>query len=267
MAVYEIPLVPSNLRPQEMITQMADTLEFLDQVSSDIFSKVTLKIQESRSRINKIHKRVEVAQAKIDGLKGSRKATKIFSSSRFPGNFKADDTSIFHEASLKFTKTPVVPNGSEVVVDGDLIFYPTHQLNRIKHQTPALPSSVSELLIFNTEDLAFQEQSIADKSSKSTLRRKHDSEMSVDTSLGDAPWSISQREQLERSNPLNFSYMPGIYNWFMSTIALNYLSVPFSQVLEMFRNWIYLWLFPTYLALLMTWLITKTSVPESHLRW
>ncbi|XP_046636901.1 WASH complex subunit 1-like isoform X3 [Daphnia pulicaria] len=102
-------------------------------------------------------------------------------------------------------------DGSESIVDGDMVFYPTHQQNGARRQTPAPPSSVSELLIFNTEDLAFQRQSNSDKSSKSTLRRKHDSEISTDTSIGEAPWSISsQRDQLERSNPLNFSYMPGL---------------------------------------------------------
>lgn len=209
MAVYDIPLVSSNLRPQEMIIQMADTLEFLDRVSSDIFSKVALQIQDSRTRIINIHRRVEVAQAKIDGLKGSRKATKIFSSSRFPGNFQSESRGIFNDTDIKFNRTTLDLNGSESNVDGDLIFYPTLQLNGTRHQRPAPPSSVSELLIFNTEDLAFQQQSLSDKSSKSTVRRKHDSDMSVDTSLGDAPWSISQREQLERSNPLNFSYIPG----------------------------------------------------------
>jgi WAS family protein 1 len=164
----------------------ADTSEFLDQISGDIFSEVAQRIQESRTRINNIHERVEVAQSKLDGLKGSRKATKIFSSS-------------------------VQVDGSESIVDGEMVLYPTHQQNEARRQTPAPPSSVSELLIFNTEDLAFQRQSNSDyKSSKSTLRRKQDSEISTDTSIGEAPWSISsQRDQLERSNPLNFSYMPG----------------------------------------------------------
>jgi WAS family protein 1 len=163
----------------------ADNLEFLDRISGDIFSEVAQRIQESRTEISNIHKRVEVAQSKLDGLKGSRKATKIFSSS-------------------------VQVDGSESIVDGEMVLYPTHQQNEARRQTPAPPSSVSELLIFNTEDLAFQRQSNSDKSSKSTLRRKHDSEISTDTSIGEAPWSISsQRDQLERSNPLNFSYMPG----------------------------------------------------------
>jgi WAS family protein 1 len=162
----------------------ADTSEFLDQISGDIFSEVAQRIQESRTRINNIHERVEVAQSKLDGLKGSRKATKIFSSS-------------------------VQVDGSESIVDGEMVLYPTHQQNEARRQTPAPPSSVSELLIFNTEDLAFQRQSNSDKSSKSTLRRKQDSEISTNTSIGE-PWSISiQRDQLERSNSLNFSYMPG----------------------------------------------------------
>jgi WAS family protein 1 len=118
----------------------------------------------------------------------------------------------------------VGPVGSESIVDGDMVFYPTHQQNGARRKTPALPSSVSKLglLIFDTFDFRTpQRQSNSDKSSKSTLRRKHDSEISTDTSIGEAdtlpyqdhsdcPWSISsQRNQLERSNPLNFSYMPG----------------------------------------------------------
>lgn len=209
MGVYEIPLVSSNLRPQEMITQMADTLEFLDQISNEIFARVTSRILESRTRINNIHQRVELAQAKINGLKGSRKATKVFSSSRFPGNFHANSKSIFNRSSLKLNKTTVGNNDTEIMVDGDMVFYPVHHQNGTRQQILAPPGSASELLIFNTEDLAFQGQSLSDKCSKSTLRRKHDSEMSTDTSLGDAPWSISQRDQLERSNPLNFSYIPG----------------------------------------------------------
>lgn len=200
----------SNLRPQEMISQMADTLTFLDQVSTDIFARVTLQIQKSRARINNIHKRLDVAQAKVEGLKGSRKATKIFSNSRFPGTFCAENKATFEKSSLKFSKTRVESDCSEATIEGDTIFYPSLQINGTsRHQTPVAPISVSGLLIFNTEDLAFQQQKVPDKSSKSTLRRKHDSEMSTDTSLGDAPWSISQREQLERSNPLNFSYIPG----------------------------------------------------------
>ena len=266
MSVYEIPLVSSNLRPQEMISQMADTLEFLDQVSSDIFARVTQQIQESRMRINGIHKRVQVAQAKIDGLKGSRKATKIFSSSRFPGNFQANSKSLFHKTSMIFNRTKVDYDGSECIVDGDMIFYPTHQQNGTKHQTPAPPSSVSELLIFNTEDLAFRGQSITDKSAKSNLRRKHDSEISTDISIGEAPWSISsQRDQLERSNPLNFSYIPGNYQTF------NYIlehKITFKIRLkdwETFQNWIFLWPFLTCLALQMIWPTPKTSVQGSHL--
>jgi WAS family protein 1 len=176
----------------------ADNLEFLDQISGDIFSEVAQRIQESRTRISNIHKRVEVAQSKLDGLKGSRKVTKIFSSS--------------------------IQVDAESIVDGDMVFYPTHQQNGARRKTPALPSSVSKLglLIFDTFDFRTpQRQSNSDKSSKSTLRRKHDSEISTDTSIGEAdtlpyqdhsdcPWSISsQRNQLERSNPLNFSYMPG----------------------------------------------------------
>ena len=211
MTVYEVPIVSANLHEEEMIGQICDCLQHLDAVSKDIFTKITTKIHHSRSRIKNVKERVNAAQKKIDSITGSRKATKIFSSSRFPGSFQSDSTCLFGSTNVILSRTALDIQNMEVPSNiNDLVFYPPHNANHIAHHCSLNnPQSVSELLIFNSEDLAFQRQSLSDKSIKSTLRRKHDSDISVDTSIGDAPWSISQRDQLERSNPLNFSYMPG----------------------------------------------------------
>ena len=109
MPVYNVPLVSSNLRPREMIIQMADTLDYLNEVTNDICSRINEKINHDRARIQNINQRVEIAQAKIDKNVGSRKAIKLFSSSRFPVNYQeetlSNDHNSDHCSQLSFRRT------------------------------------------------------------------------------------------------------------------------------------------------------------------
>lgn len=217
MAVYKVPLVSSNLHPQEMILQIADTLDHLDRVSNEIFSRTSSRIQESRSRIQKINQRVEAAQIKISSLTGSRKATRIFSSSRFPGSLQSKVPKLFpDENGITFIRSPADCHDKteSPPPNNDLIFYPatfnpgTFGMNP---SSPLPPDSVSEMLIFNSEDLAGG--STTDRAmnqNKLSTRKKHDSAETDSGLLGDAPWSISQREHLEQVNPLHYAYIPGI---------------------------------------------------------
>ena len=218
MEVYKVPLVSSNLHPHEMILQMADTMDYLDAVSNEIFSKIDARMRESRQRIQNISQRVDVAQHKIGLMSGSRKATRIFSSSRFPATLQSTAPKLLSQSDLPpmvtLTSGTLGHSSEDVQVDNDAMFYPAHHTHSSSgtNPSPVPPESVSELLIFNTEDLAFREKCGSERGAKTTLRRKHDSADAAGDGahLGDAPWSISQREPLERTNPLNYSYMPGI---------------------------------------------------------
>ena len=88
MAIYEVRLGSSHPEHQDMLVQMADTLEHLDRVSDDLFRRVSVRIDQSRARVQDIDRRVQAARAKIDKFTGSRKATRIFSSSRFPAKLR-----------------------------------------------------------------------------------------------------------------------------------------------------------------------------------
>jgi len=219
MAVYKVPLVSSNLHPQEMILQIADTLDHLDRVSNEIFSRASSRIQESRSRIQKINQRVEAAQIKISSMTGSRKATRIFSSSRFPGSLQSKVPKLFpEEEGITFIKSEADHHNTteSPPPNNDLIFYPSNYnpgTFGMIPSTPPPPDSVSEMLIFNSEDLAMFGGSITDRAmnqNKLATRKKHDSAETDSGLLGDAPWSISQREHLEQVNPLHYAYIPGI---------------------------------------------------------
>lgn len=211
MVLYEVPLVSANLQPQEMISQMVDTLEYLDQLSNDMFTRVSSRVRESRDRISHIKRRVEAANAKINAIKGSKKATKVFSGSNFPASLKSEVTGVFHGAKIEMKRTALNTKLANVKVDNEAVFYPNNNQPTAKLHFPPPPKSVSELLIFNSEDLALWEQPASERSSRALLRRKHDETdaSATDNLLGEAPWSISQREPLDRSALANFSYIPG----------------------------------------------------------
>ena len=215
MAVYNIALVSANLRPEEMIIQMADTLDFLNEVTNDICSRINRKINEEiRTRIQDINKRIETAQAKIDRNAGSRKAIQLFSSSQFPVTYHEEEaSSAFNtricSCSLSFKRTELGEIESETLDINNSAFFQSLTTNVAEKPLLTSITSVSELLIFNTENLVFQEQNLLNKLSKTSSRKNHDSGRSGNTPLGDAPWSIGQQESQVGTTALNFSYVPG----------------------------------------------------------
>ena len=74
---YTVPLVTSDLRREETIHQICDALQYLDNVSSDIFKRISDRVSENHSQLKAVNQRIDLAQAKINSLKGSHKATKV----------------------------------------------------------------------------------------------------------------------------------------------------------------------------------------------
>ncbi|XP_047301814.1 WAS protein family homolog 2-like isoform X2 [Homo sapiens] len=81
---YAVPLIQPDLRREEAVQQMADALQYLQKVSGDIFSRISQQVEQSRSQVQAIGEKVSLAQAKIEKIKGSKKAIKVFSSAKYP---------------------------------------------------------------------------------------------------------------------------------------------------------------------------------------
>ncbi|KAJ6659976.1 hypothetical protein lerEdw1_018173 [Lerista edwardsae] len=81
---YSVPLIQPDLRREEAIHQIADALQYLQKVSGDIFNRISQQVEASRTQLRAIDERVSLAQAKIEKIKGSKKAIKVFSSSKYP---------------------------------------------------------------------------------------------------------------------------------------------------------------------------------------
>ena len=81
---YSVPLVPNDLRREEAILQICDALEYVDKVANDIFARIGARVAENHTRLKAVNERVALAEAKIDAIKGSKKATKVFSAPKYP---------------------------------------------------------------------------------------------------------------------------------------------------------------------------------------
>jgi WAS family protein 1 len=75
--LYSVPVIQQDLRQEETILQIADALDYLDQVVKDIFVRVESRIVESKARLEMLHKRASLAKMKVEKLTGSSKATKV----------------------------------------------------------------------------------------------------------------------------------------------------------------------------------------------
>ena len=79
---YEVPIIPNDLRREETMVHIIGALNQLTKISNDIFAKIGSKCDEFQGKITNINQRVDTANAKLEVLKATKKATVVFSSAR-----------------------------------------------------------------------------------------------------------------------------------------------------------------------------------------
>ncbi|XP_037282035.2 WASH complex subunit washout [Rhipicephalus microplus] len=127
---YEARLIPSDLRHDECILQVADSLDHLGKVANTILDGLQERLNEYKDRLQSIQNRAELAKAKISAIRGSSKATKVFSSYKYP----ASDTELAQELQ---SFLPAVP------------FQPSHLRIRSQHVAPDERLLKEKLQFFN----------------------------------------------------------------------------------------------------------------------
>ena len=87
---YNVPLVSPELRQEEFVVQVAESLDYLEKITEDVFNRITQRVQENQQKLDAINKRTDIAQAKINAMKGSKKAIRVFSSAKYPATDELD---------------------------------------------------------------------------------------------------------------------------------------------------------------------------------
>ncbi|XP_014790172.1 WASH complex subunit 1 [Octopus bimaculoides] len=225
--IYNIPTIPPDLWQEDTIIQIADTLQYLYQVTDDIFDRISNKVNENLQRLAKVNDRVGIAQAKVEKLKGSNKATRVFASAKFPSTEYLDEyNSLFRDKqnlkSLKKTHSKLQGHKhttvDEKVLKEKLQFYNVHinlkskqregegeGLGRLPHNIP----SISTLLLFNTSENLYKKYVMLDPLGVVTKTRE---DIGEEDGLTEAPSSIAKNEEIKRLEADTYFYVPSIGN-------------------------------------------------------
>ncbi|KAM7345713.1 WASH complex subunit washout [Cochliomyia hominivorax] len=107
--MFKVPIIPTDLRHEETITQAAYALDCLQNTITTIFGRIDKRIEENNNKVQELQERISRSQAKINSLQGTRKAIHIYAPARFPS------TSVFKDIPQTFDfdqKQKVIENKS-----------------------------------------------------------------------------------------------------------------------------------------------------------
>jgi hypothetical protein len=81
---FEISLVHNDVTNDETLNDLFYSLERLTVTIDDVFSRIERRINDERSRLSQINVRVATCQGKVNLVRGSNRATTVFSTAKFP---------------------------------------------------------------------------------------------------------------------------------------------------------------------------------------
>uniref|UniRef100_A0A8C2WCC2 WAS protein family homolog 1 n=1 Tax=Cyclopterus lumpus TaxID=8103 RepID=A0A8C2WCC2_CYCLU len=225
--VYSVPLIQSDLRREEAVHQIADALLYLETISTDIFRRVSDSVENNRRHLQSVTDRIRLAQARVNKIKGSKKATKVFSSAKYPAPDRLQDySSIFIEAtdpSSQNRPRQRIQNKlrpfDEKALQEKLMYFPVCVSKKKKSEDEteeglgSLPrniSSVSSLLLFNTTENLYKKYVFLDPLAGAVTKTHRTLETEKEEKPFDAPLSITKREQLDRQTAESYFYVPDL---------------------------------------------------------
>lgn len=218
--IYNVPIIPQNLRREETVLQIVEALNYLSDVTKDIFEKVNNKINENNKRISAIDERINISNKQINRLAeiGANKATQMFSNSKYPAaHVNKPYTSIFHnEKQLLLKKFNIHYENSSFKSDtpGKLQFYHVKLPESKKETIEGLGhvskniDSVNDLLLYNTGQRPYSKYTFSESVQIPSHTKKE--EVQETSEIGDAPSSISDHPTLVYSATKAYFYSPDL---------------------------------------------------------
>lgn len=226
--VYSVPLIQPDLRREEAIQQIADALQYLQKVSGDIFTRISQNVETNKRRLQTVSERITLAQAKVEKIKGSKKAIKVFSSAKYPAPdrleeyksiFSGADDPTAHKRPRYRIQSKHRPLDDSALRE-KLQCFPVSVTTKRREEDEAdeaheglggLPrniSSVSSLLLFNSTENLYKKYVFLDPLAGAVTKTHTTLETEKEQKPFDAPLSIAKRDQLERQTTENYFYVP-----------------------------------------------------------
>lgn len=224
--IYDVPVVPNNLRHKETIIQIADALDYLNKVFEDILLRVNTRIIEKQNHVSGLKDRISTVNQKMQRLTQTKKATQVFSNTKYPSNKPLNKyKSIFNledHDEIKFERSKVKFDelGVNEQIQNVLQFYHVkiktekEDMSGIGRSSleglgcfPANAQLVNELLLFNTLKNPYKNYEVSDP----LFHYLQDNVKNTDeTTQGPdaAPLSMTQRSGAMRPSKEEYFYSP-----------------------------------------------------------
>lgn len=234
--MYHVPIILPDLRREESLTQVIDSLEYLQAVANDIFNRISNRVAENRDQLTAINNRINTCQAKVDKLRHRSKATQVYATPKYPAPRNLNEyTTLFCNVNPQLQKIkrskvssdirlPDVTN--EMMIAKTAYFKPklatkaSVRKNMQKSEDSdnvteaqgeglgSLPKhlpSVSSLLLFNTSENPYKKYVILDPlegvktKTRDTIKEEE---------ISEAPYTITEGEELLHGNVDSVMYVP-----------------------------------------------------------
>jgi len=175
---YGIPVIFQDLRQEEALLQMFDSLEMLDKTMNDVYEKVATRVTVECGRVARVRQRLAVAKEKLSIIKGNEKATTVFSPAKYPAPLVLEDFVPMYNSinplcrivhpDYDLDEVEVSSRGSrKPQEDFDFLRRLTREEPELDRKQglgrlpPYLPT-VSSLLLFNTSENPYKEFRLLD---------------------------------------------------------------------------------------------------------
>ena len=233
--MYHVPIILPDLRREESLTQVIDSLEYLQAVANDIFNRISNRVAENRDQLTAINNRINTCQAKVDKLRHRSKATQVYAIPKYPAPRNLNEyTSLFCNVNPQLQKIkrsrvssdirlPEVTN--EAMVAKTAYFKPKLATKAtVKKQQRladsdednegegeglgSLPKhlpSVSSLLLFNTSENPYKKYVILDPLEGARTKTR---DTIKEEEIPEAPYTITEGEELLRGSIDSVMYVP-----------------------------------------------------------
>ena len=235
--MYHVPIILPDLRREESLTQVIDSLEYLQAIANDIFNRISNRVAENRDQLTAINNRINTCQAKVDKLRHRSKATQVYAIPKYPAPRNLNEyTSLFCNVNPQLqkikrskvssdirlpevtnetmqaktayfkpklaTKASVKQQQKQRSEDGDSVTVAEGEgLGSLPKHLP----SVSSLLLFNTSENPYKKYVILDPL-EGVKTKTRDS--IKEEEISEAPYTITEGEELLHGNVDSVMYVP-----------------------------------------------------------
>eukprot|EP01036_Dinobryon_divergens_P044295 gene44295-59092_t len=83
---YNLPIVYNDLTQEEVLRDVFFALQTLTGTIDDVFGRIDRRVSDERRRVDAVKVRITACKQLVAAVKGSNKATTVFSTSKFPAS-------------------------------------------------------------------------------------------------------------------------------------------------------------------------------------